>query len=759
MAELLTLSGTPQIGDLEDGQILQGAYQITQRLAQGGMGTVYRATQLSLGRSVAIKTINTNQPNVTQRFIREAKLLSQLTHPNVVSLIEFGTTEAGLPFMAMESLEGCTLDQLVPREEGLPLDQLLHLMGQICAGVGAAHRLQMVHRDLKPTNIFLARLPDNGAIVKILDFGIAKALEDREAGLTQNGTLLGSCGYMSPEQIHGAADVDARTDIYSLGGLLYFMLAGQPAYRGKSTAEILSKQLTRPPEPLDLHVSSRPIPPGVMPVILKAMHTDLSERYQTTNDLMFALREAVGCPSTAARLTLPRSASHGPSEPTVLASHTIEGTVIPTKERLGQAVPLPRRWRKPAFLGAGVAALVALAVVAAWGWQSYSSSSAAPKPSALANSPARRGVTATEIRLGMSAPFSGPAVELGRGMERGLATYFRHFNDQGGIAGRKVKLIALDDGYEPARALANMRELVSDHDVFAVIGNVGTPTAEVTVPFALEKELLFFGPYTGANLLRKNPPDRFVFNFRASYAEETAAIVRYLIEVKRLKPEQIAVFAQQDGYGEAGFQGVAKELRKHGRGMGEIVRVGYARNSADVEGAVRELGRHPEVKAVVMVPIYRAAARFVQKMRDAKYTGLFTSVSFVGSDALAEEFRNLGGDYGTGVIVTQVVPPIDSRSTAVGKYREHLRKYYPSEQPSFVSLEGYLTAALFTEGLRRAGADLTTERTIDGLESIQKFDLGLGASIDLGPSEHQGLHKVWGTVLDKSLKFQALDLD
>jgi ABC-type branched-subunit amino acid transport system substrate-binding protein len=137
----------------------------------------------------------------------------------------------------------------------------------------------------------------------------------------------------------------------------------------------------------------------------------------------------------------------------------------------------------------------------------------------------------------------------------------------------------------------------------------------------------------------------------------------------------------------------------------------------------------------------------------------FTSVSFVGSEALAEELKQLGPSYAEGVIVTQVVPHFESGSTAVLKYREALKKYYPDEKPGFISLEGYLAASLLTEGVQRTGDDLTTERLIDNLETIKALDNGLGAPITFGPSEHQGSHKVWGTVLDKTGKYQILDLD
>src|SRR5262249_37637244 len=198
-------------------------------------------------------------------------------------------------------------------------------------------------------------------------------------------------------------------------------------------------------------------------------------------------------------------------------------------------------------------------------------------------------------------------------------TMFSAINAGGGINGRKVRLIAADDGYEPSRTADAMKQLFEKDEVFGIVGNVGTPTAMVALPYALEQKMLFFGAFTGAGLLRRDPPDRYVFNYRASYAEETDSMVRYLVKVRRLRPEQIAVFAQQDGYGDAGFSGVAKAVRAlRGGEASTILRLNYKRNTVDVNDAVERLRQHkPPIKAVVMVPTYRAAARFIEKTREA----------------------------------------------------------------------------------------------------------------------------------------------
>jgi branched-chain amino acid transport system substrate-binding protein len=381
------------------------------------------------------------------------------------------------------------------------------------------------------------------------------------------------------------------------------------------------------------------------------------------------------------------------------------------------------------------------------------------RTASLVPMPAVQGVTDREILLGISAPFSGSAKELGSQMKLGIETAFALANDAGGINGRQVKLTAADDGYEPRRTADTMRELYEKQKVFGFIGNVGTPTTEVALPYALEHHALFFGAFTGAGLLRRDPPDRYVFNYRASYAEETNAVVRYLIKVRHLRPEQIAVFAQHDAFGDAGFDGVAKAIRSlHGNDEA-ILRLNYERNTVNVDDAVARLRAHRgAIKAVVMVAVYRPAAHFIEKTRDL-YPGLiYTNVSFVDSTALADELMLLGPRFADGVIVTQVVPAIDGYASAVLKYRDALAKYQGDEAPDYVSFEGYVDGSLLLEGLRRAGRRLDTEKLVDGLESIRNFDMGLGTLISFGPSEHQGSHKVWGTQLNAQGHYEPIDL-
>ena len=375
-----------------------------------------------------------------------------------------------------------------------------------------------------------------------------------------------------------------------------------------------------------------------------------------------------------------------------------------------------------------------------------------------------RGVTDTEIRFGISAPFSGAAKELGQNMKLGIEAAFNAVNERGGVHGRKLRLIAADDGYEPARTAETMKSLFEKDQVFGIVGNVGTPTAVVAVPYALQHKMLFFGAFTGAGLLRNDPPDRYVFNYRASYAEETAAVVQYLVKVKRLKPAQIAVFAQQDAYGDAGWAGVAKAVRALGADENAILRLYYQRNTVDVDAALAELKAHnvtkgkAPIKAVIMVPTYRAAARFIEKTHDLYPSMIYTSVSFVGSTALANELMLLGSKYANGVIVTQVVPAVDGFSSLALEYKSALAKHFPGEAPDYVSFEGYVTARVLIAALQNNGPDLDTEKLVQTLETLHDYDIGLGTLVSFGRSEHQGVHKVWGSQLDAHGHYQAIDL-
>lgn len=363
----------------------------------------------------------------------------------------------------------------------------------------------------------------------------------------------------------------------------------------------------------------------------------------------------------------------------------------------------------------------------------------------LAATPAR----ADELRVGMSGALTGPAAALGLGMKSGIEAYFAQVNAAGGVNGRTLRLIARDDGYEPARAGANMHALIDEDKVFAVLGNPGTPTAAVSVPIANKKHIPFVGAFTGAGLLRKTPPDRYVINFRASYAQETAEMVRGITELG-IKPEEIAFFTQNDAYGDAGYNGGVAALKKLGYADAERLPHGrYPRNTVDVEGAVARLldpTLHP--RAVIMIGAYKPCAKFIRLARRHGLRALFINVSFVIGDSL---LRELAADA-EGVVVTQVVPPIDADVPAVREYRDAVT----AADRSFVSLEGFLAARAFVEGLRRAGAAPTPDGFIDALEAAGPMDLGLGEPVEVNKTRHQLSNRVWPTIIEGG-KFRLLE--
>ncbi|MGJ5175869.1 ABC transporter substrate-binding protein [Bradyrhizobium oligotrophicum] len=369
-----------------------------------------------------------------------------------------------------------------------------------------------------------------------------------------------------------------------------------------------------------------------------------------------------------------------------------------------------------------------------------------------------RGVTDREIRFGMVLPFSGVQKEVGHEMRLGIETAFARANEGGGINGRMLRLVVADDGYDPNRTAAAMAQLYEKEQVFGFIGNIGTANAQAAIPYALERRMLFFAPDTGAASVRRDPPDRYVFNYRPSDAEEAEALVRYLVKMKRIPPRQIAVFTQQDALGDDGYAGVAKAVR-HLNISEPVARFNYPRATIDVDDAVNQIKAHkPAIKAVIMVATSRAAAKFIEKTRDAMPDLICATISVVGSTALATELKLLGPRFTRGVIVTQGVPAVSGYSSLVLDYKNALTKFAPGEAPDYTSLEGYIAATILIQALKQTNP-LDTERLVDTLESMRSLDLGLGAPLSFGRAEHQASHRIWGTALDENGTYQAIELE
>ena len=348
------------------------------------------------------------------------------------------------------------------------------------------------------------------------------------------------------------------------------------------------------------------------------------------------------------------------------------------------------------------------------------------------------------IILGISTALSGPSQFLGIGIKTGIDIYFARINEEGGVYGRQIKFIALDDGYVPEAAMRNMNILIDKENVLAVLGNMGTPTAAVTVPIATEKKTLLFAPGTGAELVRQRPPNRYVINYRASYAQETAVMVRGILEAGIL-PHEIAIFTQNDSFGEDGYRGIMKGLEAAGYDQGHLLPHGrYERNTVNVEQGLLTILEAPvKPKVIIMVGTYGACAKFIRIMKRVLSDTIYVNVSFVASAAL----KNALGPDGEGVIITQVVPHFDSNLPLTREYLKDLKTYDPEAEPDFLSLEGYIVARIFIEGLKRAGPDVDKETIIDAILSIKDLDIGIGTPISYTNDNYQGSQKVWPTVI------------
>ena len=326
------------------------------------------------------------------------------------------------------------------------------------------------------------------------------------------------------------------------------------------------------------------------------------------------------------------------------------------------------------------------------------------------------------IVLGQSAAFSGPAMQLGTQFHAGAKLWFDQLNAKGGVGGRQVEIRHLDDGYEPDRCVANTEKLIKD-EVFALFGYIGTPTSLAALPLATSARVPFIAPFTGAMGLRE-PFKREAFHLRASYDDETELIVKQLTE---LAQNRIAVFYQNDAYGKAGLSGVTKALTA--RQLKPTAEATVERNSVDVADAVGKLAKSG-AQAIVQIGSYKACAAFIREAKKAGYGGKFYNVSFVGTQALADE---LGKD-GAGVVVSQVVPSPYNPARPVSREFVAAAKQQGRVQANLSSMEGYLAAKLFTEGLKRAGGKPTREALIAALESINE-DFG-GYRVSFGPGNH-----------------------
>jgi ABC-type branched-subunit amino acid transport system substrate-binding protein len=347
---------------------------------------------------------------------------------------------------------------------------------------------------------------------------------------------------------------------------------------------------------------------------------------------------------------------------------------------------------------------------------------------------AQAATAAGVIVLGQSAPLTGPSAQLGLQFNLGAQLHFDQVNAAGGVNGRRIELKRLDDGYEPERCVANTRQFIAD-GVFALFGYVGTPTSLAALPLATEAKTPFFAPFTGAQALRE-PFNRYAIHVRASYFDETAAIVR---QVTSIGIKKVAVFYQNDAYGKAGLEGVQRALKPLNLEASATGTV--ERNSTDVAQAVKDImAARPE--AIVQIGAYKACATFVRLARQQGYAGNFYNVSFVGTQALLDEL----GAVARGVAVSQVMPfPYSPATPISGEYLAAL-KDQRGVSPNYSGMEGFVAAKVFVEALKRAGRGASREAFIDAIGTLKDLNLG-GFPLDFGPQKHAGSRFVELTLL------------
>lgn len=374
------------------------------------------------------------------------------------------------------------------------------------------------------------------------------------------------------------------------------------------------------------------------------------------------------------------------------------------------------------------------------------------------------GVTPNEIRLGQAAAFTGPSAGLGIEVWRGAHAAFSEVNDAGGVHGRRIRVVVADDGYEANRAAAAALKLITQDQVFALFSGVGTPTILKTLPIVLRFHktdgLFYFANFTGAQPQREPPFGEAVFNVRASYRQETRAMVDALVAAGIRK---IGIYVQDDAYGQSGRDGVRRALAEHALQLsgdtsyprGQL----FAASNADQVSLLRGAG----TEAVIAVGSYQACAGFVRDARTAGWNVPILNVSFVGADQMAAllvaEEKKTGRALATRLLNTQVVPSYDEPSIAlVKRYRAAMERYKPVRPEgdaaaayvpaalySYGSIEGYVNARAFVAVLQKAGPELTRKGFKAAAEAMGAFDLELGAPATFSAERHQALDKVWLT--------------
>ncbi len=384
------------------------------------------------------------------------------------------------------------------------------------------------------------------------------------------------------------------------------------------------------------------------------------------------------------------------------------------------------------------------------------------------------GVTGRDVKIGVSAAFKGPSAGLGTELYRGAQALYAEVNARGGVHGRTLSMVALDDGYEPTPCIKNTIQLIEKEQVFFLSNYVGTPTLTRALPVIkryADQQVILVGNFTGAQPQREEPYVEHVFNIRASYRQEMMALVERFWQAGA---RSFGVYYQIDAYGRSGTDGVARGLAQRGaKIVAEATYIRGAKFEDDMSPAVKAL-RQAGVDVVLCTGAYQGCGAFARTARDLGWTVPISNVSFVGCEAmlslLLKHGAVTGRDYTPALINSQVVPSYDDVSLpGVAEYRALMEKHKPSvpdalRDPKYVpelfnfrSLEGFVNAKVIVEGLRRAGPSPTRAGFRQALESLRNFDLGIGAPLTFGPERHQGLDSVYFTRVENGRWVPVVD--
>ena len=459
------------------GQVLSGRFEIVAPLGVGGMGRVYKAVQRPLGREVALKVLNprydgSKDPGFERRFFLEASMTSKLKHPNTITVHDYGRTDDGIYFIAMEFLEGETLQKVLAENGQLPWARALYVAGQIARSLREAHKLGLVHRDLKPANVMVMTEGTGGDTVKVLDFGLVKSFtpdkpkeeEDLDrTGLTQAGVLLGSPLYMAPEQARGEAD--PRTDIYSLGILMFQTMAGRPPFQSKESIDVIVKHIREKPPELNSLVPD--VPFEVNALVMKCLEKEPAARFQSMDELLDAMRVAGAGQGLSGAFADPRTASGlfpRTSTPGMPAVHPVNAPATPSftsaeqvrSHEIEVAEDVPEKSKAPFFIGVGAVVLLGaiaggvIAVKAMGSGEEVKPLPVDPKPIAVVVDPPKPAVV--DVRFEVQSNPSGAAVTRD-GVQIGV-TPFNFTVQRSGASPVQVQLGFALEGYEAQTMIA-----------------------------------------------------------------------------------------------------------------------------------------------------------------------------------------------------------------------------------------------------------------------------------------------------------------